>query len=252
MTFDPAVASDAGQQEQTPGMSGTSHGTSRGTPVATPAPGVRAAPATARRRVFGVLRLAAGLLLLASITTQVVDQLLNDAFLPGEYFGYFTVQSSLINVVVLIVGGTLAFRYRDDPELFTRVRMSGLCYAVVTAVVYNALLRNVISDGFAGIPWPNEVLHVWAPLLILADWLFAPGRPALSWRRLGFAVAYPIIWVIYAVIRGALTGFYTYPFLNPTGPGGYGTVALYVLGIAGVIIALAAGAIALSRAPVRR
>jgi len=204
--------------------------------------------ATTQRRVFGVVRLAIGVLLLASVLTQIVDQAVHDAFLPTEYFGYFTVQSSLVNALVLLWGGSLALRFRADPEVFTRIRMSGLCYAIVTAVVYNALLRNVVSDGFTGIAWPNEVLHVWAPIFILLDWLVAPGRPALAWKTLGFALLYPIAWVAYAVIRGAATGFYTYPFLDPTGPGGYGSVGGYVLGIALVITGLAASAIFMSRA----
>jgi hypothetical protein len=206
-------------------------------------------PATVKRRVFGGFRLAVGLLLLASVLTQIVDQVQHDAFLPAEYFGYFTVQSSLLNAGLLLVGGSLALRYRVDPELFTRFRMSGLCYAIVTAVVYNALLRNVVSDGFTGIAWPNEVLHVWAPIVILLDWLFAPGRPALAWKALGFALLYPIVWAVFAVIRGALTGFYTYPFLDPNGPGGDAGGAAYGLGIAVGISGRAAAAISVSRAP---
>ena len=188
-----------------------------------------------------------GLLLFASIITQITDQLRNDAFVATEYFGYFTIQSSLMNVVVLLVGGSFALRSRVDPELLTAVRMSVLTYAVVTGVVYNALLRNVVSDGFTGIGWPNEVLHVWAPIFIALDWLLSPGRPALAWKRLGLALIYPLAWVAYAVVRGTLTGFYTYPFLDPAQPGGYLSVALYVLGIAGFITGLAAAAIAASR-----
>ncbi len=188
-----------------------------------------------------------GLLLFASIATQITDQLWNDAFVATEYFGYFTIQSSLMNVVVLLVGGSLALRRPLDPQLLTGVRMSMLTYAIVTGVVYNALLRNVVSDGFNGIAWPNEVLHVWAPIFIALDWVLSPGRPALAWKRLGVALIYPLTWVAYAVVRGTLTGFYTYPFLDPAQPGGYGAVALYVLGIAAFITGLAAAAIAASR-----
>jgi hypothetical protein len=199
------------------------------------------------RRLSGLLRIGMGLLLFASIITQITDQLWNDAFLATEYFGYFTIQSSLMNVVVLLVGGSLAWRSRVDPQLLTAVRMSVLTYAVVTGVVYNALLRGIVSDGFIGVGWPNEVLHVWAPLFIALDWILSPGRPALAWRRFGYALIYPVLWVAYALLRGNLTGFYTYPFLDPAQPGGYIAVALYVLGIAAFIGGLAAAAIAASR-----
>ena len=200
------------------------------------------------RRTVGVLRIILALVVLAAIVTQISDELLHDAFDPAAYFGYFTIQSSLMNVVVLAVGGVLALRLAGEPELLARVRMSTLSYAVITGVVYNLLLRNLPADGsYVGISWPNEVLHVWAPALILLDWLLAPGRPALAWKRIWFALIYPLTWLAYALLRGAFTDWWTYPFLNPGEPGGWPSVLLYILVIAAVIIGISAGAIGLSR-----
>ena len=204
-------------------------------------------------RATGILRIAAGLLVLAAIITQIVDQLMHDAFVPEEYFSYFTIESSMINVVVLLAGGWIAWRQSDlDPfdqrrQLFSSIRMSIVAYAVVTAGVYNVLLRHLPSDGFEGIQWPNEVMHVWVPILIALDWVLAPGRPALAWRQVGIAVVYPLAWVAFTLIRGQLTGWYPYPFLEPFGPGGWGSVFLYVLGIAAFILLVAGVAIAISR-----
>ncbi|TFC50033.1 MULTISPECIES: Pr6Pr family membrane protein [unclassified Cryobacterium] len=200
------------------------------------------------RRAVGVLRILLATLVLAAIVTQITDQLLNDAFDPAAYFGFFTIQSSLMNVVVLFVGGVLALRLAAEPELLARVRMSTLAYAVITGVVYNLLLRNQPADGtFEGLTWPNEVLHVWAPALILLDWLLAPGRPALAWKRIWFALIYPLVWLAYALLRGTFTDWWTYPFLNPDEPGGWPSVFLYVLVIAVVIAGISAIAIGLSR-----
>lgn len=201
------------------------------------------------RRVVGVARILLALLVLAAIITQITDEIVHDAFDPAAYFGFFTIQSGLMNVVVLVVGGLLALRLAAEPELLARVRMSTLSYAVITGVVYNLLLRNLPSDGsYAGISWPNEVLHVWAPALILLDWLLAPGRPALAWKRIWFALIYPLAWLAYALLRGTFTGWWTYPFLNPGEPGGWPSVVLYIVVIALVIIAISAAAIGLSRA----
>ncbi|TFD87985.1 hypothetical protein E3T61_12715 [Cryobacterium lactosi] len=203
---------------------------------------------TPLRRFVGVLRILLALLVLAAVVTQITDQILNDAFDPAAYFGFFTIQSSLMNVVVLFVGGVLALRVAAEPELLARVRMSTLSYAVITGVVYNLLLRNLPADGsFVGLDWPNEVLHVWAPALILLDWLLAPGRPALAWKRIWFALIYPLVWLAYALLRGTFTDWWTYPFLNPGEPGGWPSVLLYIVVIAGVIIAISAAAIGLSR-----
>ncbi|WEO76275.1 Pr6Pr family membrane protein [Cryobacterium sp. SO2] len=203
---------------------------------------------TPYRRLVGGVRILLAALVLTAIITQITDQILNDAFDPAAYFGYFTIQSSLMNVVVLAVGGVLALRLPAEPELLARVRMSTLAYAVITGVVYNLLLRNLPSDGsFAGLDWPNEVLHVWAPALILLDWLLAPGRPALAWKRIWFALIYPLAWLAYALLRGALTDWWTYPFLNPGEPGGWPSVLLYIVVIAAVIVMISAAAIGLSR-----
>ena len=200
------------------------------------------------RRLVGVLRILLAALVLTAIITQITDQLLNNAFDPASYFGYFTIQSGLMNVVVLAVGGVLALRLAAEPELLARVRMSTLSYAVITGVVYNLLLRNLPPDGsFVGISWPNEVLHVWAPALIVLDWLFAPGRPALAWKRIWFALVYPLTWLAYALLRGTFTDWWTYPFLNPGEPGGWPSVLMYIVVIAGVIVAISAVAIGLSR-----
>lgn len=185
--------------------------------------------------------------MLASIITQIADEQINDVFVPAEYFSYFTIQTSLGNIVVLIVGGVLALKVGRDPEWYTKVRMSMVAYAVVTAVVYAVLLRNIPPTGYVGIQWPNEVLHVGIPIFIALDWLLAPGRSRLPWRILWVSLLYPIVWLAFTLIRGALTGWYPYPFLEPDGPGGAASVIGYILGIAAFVIAMSALAIAVSR-----
>ncbi len=194
-----------------------------------------------------MLRIAAALLVAASIATQVVDETINGDFAWYEYYSYFTIQSSLINVGVLLIAGWSALRRADESELVTSLRMAVTGYAVVTAIVYAALLRGVVSDGFVGIPWPNEVIHVIVPVYLVVDWLVAPGRTPLSWRRLWFVAAYPLAWVAFTIIRGLLTTWYPYPFLEPDGPAGWGGVSLYILAIAGFIVGMGALAIGISR-----
>jgi len=212
----------------------------------------RRATSSGVRRIVGSIRLAASALILVAIVTQVTDLVLHDAFSPEEYFSYFTIQSNLMNVVVLAVGGVVCVRWRDDPRLLTQIRMSVLAYAVVTGVVYNVLLRGHPDGSYAGPQWPNEVMHVWIPIVILLDWILAPGRAALPWRSLWIAVSYPIAWVAFTLVRGAITGWYPYPFLIPDAEHGYGIVSGYVVGIAAFIVLIASGAIALSRVGSRR
>jgi len=206
---------------------------------------------TALRRAVGALRLVAAAAVFATITTQITDRILNNAFDPSEYFSYFTIQSGLINLVVFAVGGVMALRLPRDTVLFTAVRASTLAYAVITAGVYNLLLRGVPYEGFVGLQWPNEVLHVYIPIVIVLDWLLSPGRAALPWSALRLAPVFPVVWLIYTLARGAATGIYPYPFLDPA-TAGWGSVIAYILTLTVVIIGIVALAILYSRAAARR
>ena len=198
-------------------------------------------------------RILVGALVLAALITQVVSELIHHSFAPGEYFSYFTIESSMMNVVVLLVGGMLAWRSPHETELFTSVRVAILSYAVVTGIVYNVLLRNLPGDGGYEPPsWCNEVMHVWVPIFILLDWLFAPGRARVSWARLWLVVSFPLAWLAFTLIRGAITGWYPYPFLRPGGAGGFGSVLSYIAGIAAFIVAIASAAIGGARFATRR
>lgn len=203
-------------------------------------------PSTTRRAV-GALRLVAGVAVLATLTVQITDRVLNNAFDPAEYFSYFTIQSCLINIVMLLVGGMMALTRHTDTVLYTTVRMSTVAYAIVTAGVYNLLLRSVPYEGYQGLQWPNEVLHVWVPLFIVIDWIVSPGRPALPWRVWGAVIIYPVAWILFTLTRGAAVGVYPYPFLEPDGPNGWGGVVAYIVGLAAFILAIGALAIVFSR-----
>jgi hypothetical protein len=211
----------------------------------------RSASKVTVRGGFGLARVIAGALLLAAITTQVVDELAHDAFAPATYFSYFTIQSSLMSMVTLVVGGIFALRTRTDTTALTTVRVAVFAYAIVTGVIYNGMLRYLTYSGYHGIHWPTEVLHVVVPLFIVIDWILAPGRRPVAWRSLWFVMIYPAAWVIVTLVRGAIDGWYPYPFLDPANAGGYLSVAAYVVAIGLAFAGLGALAIAISRRRMR-
>lgn len=183
-----------------------------------------------------------------------------------NFFSYFTIDSNIATVVVLVTGAILLWRGGgSDPRWFGVLRACVTAYMVTTGVVYNLLLRGIELDG-ATLGWSNEILHVVGPLLLAIDWLFAPGRRPLPWSTIGIVVVFPIVWATYTMVRGpfvvdptraALTpgyeiGWYPYPFLEPSGPGGYGSVVVYIVLIAVIIGIAGAGIVAISRRGARR
>lgn len=166
-----------------------------------------------------------------------------------NFLSYFTVDSNLLSVVVLLAGAVRLLRRRPESPTFTTVRLAVTTYMVITGVVYNVLLRGYLVQG-AVVLWSNEILHVVGPLYLLLDWLFAPGRTSLRSRQALPALIFPLIWLVYTLIRGPFAAdpfrptdyWYPYPFLNPvTSAGGYGGVAAYSVGIAAAVILVAMG-----------
>jgi hypothetical protein len=191
------------------------------------------------RRIVGVARIILAVGIFAAVATQVGDRLANDLFRPGEYFAFFTIHTALMFVVILIAAGIVSLRTERDTRLLTIMRMMAIPYAIVTALVYNFMLRGlplaVVDAGYEWPVWPNELLHVAAPILLVVDWVFSIGRYPLRLRALWWALIFPLAWVAFSIVRGLATGWWPYPFLDPNGSLGWLGVIGYIIGIAGAM-----------------
>ncbi len=63
------------------------------------------------------------------------------------------------------------------------------------------------------------------PLAVLADWFIAPPGCRVGLGALLRWVAFPAAYVAYSLLRGAVVGWYPYPFLNSSEQG-YARVVL--------------------------
>jgi len=218
------------------------------------------------RYLFAALRIAVATAIVVAIVAQLRASLgfwsdqgvTNIASNVVNFFSFFTVEANIASAVVLTVGAVLLLVRGgvDDSVVYTVVRASVVTYMVVTGIVYNLLLRGIELPQGSTVGWSNEILHVVAPVYLLVDWLFAPGRVPLGARRIWPVLVFPIVWVLYTLVRGPLVTdevfgndfWYPYPFLNPiTSANGYLSVAFYVILIAAVIGLVAAGVLWISR-----
>lgn len=215
---------------------------------------------------FAVFRVAAAALIIAAIVAQfslshsiwVRDEVQNLGFQYVNFFSFFTIESNVFAIVVLLLGAFLAFARKPDTVWFNVARGTVATYMITTGVVYNLLLRGYELPQGTTVPWSNEVLHVAGPLVLLIDWLFAPGRLAMATKTIWIIVSFPLVWGAYTLIRGPFAfderlqrNWYPYPFMNPElSANGYLSVTFYMILIALVIGAAGAGVIWLSRRPV--
>ena len=179
-----------------------------------------------RRLLLAAVRAALAVLTVVAIGAQLASSADAGVLVPLNFASYFTIQSNVIGVVVFLVG---AARWRGPSTPgWDVVRGASALNLTVTFVVFALLLSN--SDVDVALPWVNTVVHTLFPLAVIVDWLIDPPVAPISWARSLRWLVYPLAWLVYTMVRGAIAGWYPYPFLDPAN-GGYGTVALYVVAI---------------------
>ena len=127
-----------------------------------------------------------------------------------RFVGFFTILSNLLAAAVataIALGSTgwLAG---------ARARLIAATSILMVGIVYSVALRGLWSP--TGLQKVADVaLHDIVPLFWALVWLTAP-HPRLKWREIGWALAWPLGYCVYALARGAADGWYAYWFLNPT------------------------------------
>ena len=202
------------------------------------------------RKTLGVASLLAAITLVTGLSVQISDQVINQAFIPEEYFSYFTIQTSMANVVALTIAGLHQLQSASDHLGVVLVKKFLFSYAIVTAVVYNLLLRGLPTEPgeyVSDITFPNEILHVVIPAYIALDWLLTPHRRKIPVWSLFAGLGYPLGWLGFTLLRGDVTGWYPYDFLDPRGPAGWSGVWTHIGAIALFIFALLGLALIINR-----
>ena len=184
----------------------------------------------------------------------------------ANYFSLFTIVSTLLSIVTLLVAASWTMRHPGSSREPLGI---ALALAAVTGpvlllgLVYNALLRGLPSaialGDTAGIAmldkYAAEVLHVVLPIYFVLDLLLAPRRRGLPWWSLAVLVGYPLGWTTYTMVRGERVAspdgttpwWYPYPFLDPHGAGGYASAFIYIGAILAGFLAIGTAIIVIGR-----
>lgn len=178
------------------------------------------------RAVFGVLTLAA-------LVTQLRLHLGMGA--PAlNFFSYFTILANLFAGVVLLFGVYQLLSRTEPPAWYEPIRGAAAVYMAVVGVVFVTLLRNTDLGGL--LPWVNTVHHYVMPVVMVLEWILRPPTRRLNASALVICLVFPVMYLVYTLLRGASMSWYPYPFLNPAVVGGYGAVGLYIVGMIAVFL----------------
>lgn len=186
-----------------------------------------------------IFRLFFAALSLTAVLVQLFAVTVARGFSVVNFFCYFTNLSNIMISIVFIVSAVRLIRGRTDPsDTDVAIRGGVTVYIVFVGIVFNAIL----VDGDIGpvIPWVNVVVHMLVPLAGLIDWVVWAPRKRLPFRVTLWWMIWPAAYSIFSIIRGAVDGFYPYPFYNADAQGGYGGVALWCLVLIVAFFVLAA------------
>lgn len=156
-----------------------------------------------------------------------------DFHLPADrYFAYFTVLTNLG-----IGAWFLASVFRGALNRWSAVRLALTVYGLVTVTVYWAFLAPTHHPQGLNF-FANLGLHLVVPLAMAAEDLVVP------WPRVGSRVAigvlaFPLAYCGFSLVRGQLTGWYPYFFLNPAELGGWAGLAAFLVILLGLFVVLA-------------
>lgn len=146
------------------------------------------------------------------------------------YLSKFSYQTNAFLALVLLGGAFLAPAVLRSVA-WDRVRGAAVMYAVTTFVVYGFLVNSFDNPFDTTRHWTHTVVHQVMPVVMVADLVIRPFANRLSWPSALVWTIYPLAYFGWALVRGQIDGWYPYDFIDPAEAGGWGGVAVNVVGV---------------------
>ncbi len=159
-------------------------------------------------------KLVFGLLGFAAIVTEIAALVDRGTFNFVNFFSFFTIQNNIFAVVAFLLGALMVASGKKSRgiDLF---RAFSTVFIIVVGIGFAALLSGMEGVALTAVPWDNTVLHYIIPVALLIDFIIDTPKTRIIFGKSLLWLLYPAVYLTYTMIRGAITGWYPYPFLNP-------------------------------------
>jgi hypothetical protein len=145
-------------------------------------------------------------LILLNRTTSVAETIV-------RFFSFFTILTNILVALcctwILLKPDSARGQYFSRPATLTAITV----YIVIVSLVYNLVLRSYWDPQGLQM-WVDESLHSVIPSLFLLFWLIFVPKGKLQWKGVFPWLIYPLVYIVFILVRGALSGFYPYPFID--------------------------------------
>jgi hypothetical protein len=145
-------------------------------------------------------------LILLNRTTSVAETIV-------RFFSFFTILTNILAAAcctwLWLKPGSSRGQYFSRPGTLTAITV----YITIVGLVYNLVLRSYWEPrGLQQIV--DELLHSVMPSLFLIFWIVLVPKGKLQWKEVFPWLIYPLVYIVFIIVRGALSGFYPYPFID--------------------------------------
>jgi hypothetical protein len=153
------------------------------------------------------------------------------------YLSKFSYQTNAF-VAVVFLGGALLAPPVIASARWDLIRGAAVMYMVTVFVVYGFLVNSFDNPFDTTRHWTHTVVHQVIPAAVVLEFVLRPLANQLAWRDAFIWTVYPLLYLGWSMVRGAIDGWYPYDFINPDEAGGWGAVAINVTGITIGFVAL--------------
>lgn len=130
-----------------------------------------------------------------------------------RFFSYMTIWTNILVTLTFIV--PLIAKNSRLGKFLTRpmVQTATMLYITFVGIAYHFLLANIWSP--TGLQKIADVsLHYIVPAFYIVYWLVFVKKGEQQYSNSFKWLLYPLVYIIYALIYGYLSNFYTYPFID--------------------------------------
>jgi len=154
--------------------------------------------------------------IIAQFYISIPDYLEKGRTLGGaivQLLSYFTIQSNfllalLLSLLVLKPQSKWG-RFFAQPHIISAMA----AYITIVGLVYHFMLRTQFHPvGLFKLT--SDIFHVVSPIAFVLFWLTLVRKTSIHWKYTIFWLVYPLFYTIYILIRGAISGYYPYNFLE--------------------------------------
>lgn len=153
-----------------------------------------------------------------------------------KFFSYFTILTNMLVglcfTVLFITPSSSLGKWFSKNTTLTAITV----YILVVGAVYNLVLRSSSHPVGLGI-LADELLHSVIPIFFVGFWFLKVPKKGLEYHQAYLWLTFPIIYMIYILIRGSIVHQYPYFFLN-VDSFGYEAVLINCLGLFFIFLGL--------------